>query len=137
MTRTGGCLCGVVRFQAVLGSAEAGACHCGMCRKWSGGVFLAIECESVSFADEAALGVYRSSSYGERLFCRSCGSSLLWRLQAGSHEALALQALDDITGITMTSEIFFDEKPPLYAFANETRKMTGAEFIAAATGEGA
>ncbi|KQT60467.1 MULTISPECIES: GFA family protein [unclassified Aureimonas] len=137
LNRSGGCLCGAVRLDAVLGSAEAGVCHCSMCRKWSGGVFMTVECDSVAFADEASLGIYRSSDYGERLFCRVCGSSLVWRMQDGSAHALALQALDDQSGIALTSEIFIDEKPSFYAFANETRKMTGAEFIAAVTGEGA
>lgn len=101
--RSGGCLCGAVRLQATLRSEEVGACHCRMCRKWSGGVFLAVECESVILGDSASVGVYRSSDYGERVFCRNCGSSLLWRMQDGSAHALALQALDDLSGIALVS----------------------------------
>ncbi|KAB0682112.1 GFA family protein [Aureimonas leprariae] len=114
-----------------------GVCHCGMCRRWSGGVFMAVECESLEIGDEAALGVYRSSEYGERVFCRTCGSSLFWRMQDGSHVAACLSAFDDPSRFRFTSEIYIDEKPATYAFANDTRKMTGSEFLASVAGEGA
>ena len=40
MTHTGSCLCGAVTFTATELPDETGACHCQMCRKHSGGVFL-------------------------------------------------------------------------------------------------
>lgn len=131
-----GCLCGAVRFKAVVAKHEFGACHCGMCRRWSGGVFLAVDCESLAIEDESALGFYRSSDYGERGFCKTCGSSLIWRMQDGSAAVVSYQALDKPTGFTFASEIFVDDKPAVYDFANPTKKMTGAEFIAAFAGEG-
>lgn len=107
------------------------ACHCGMCRRWSGGVFMAVPCGSdFEFVHATTLGVYRSSDYGERLFCRECGSSLVWRLQDGSHHAVSFQALDDQTGLVFVEEIFIDEKPEHYDFANTTRKLTGATVMA-------
>ena len=35
----GGCLCGAVEIEAKTLVAFVGACHCSMCRKWSGGHF--------------------------------------------------------------------------------------------------
>ncbi|MBE7186270.1 MAG: GFA family protein [Methylobacterium mesophilicum] len=134
---SGGCLCGAVRFTAIPKNDEMGVCHCGMCRRWTGGVFMAVDCEVLDIEDGAKLGVYRSSDYGERVFCAVCGSSLFWRMQDGSHSVVALQAFDDPSRFRFTSEIFVDEKPATYAFANETKKMTGSEFVAAMTGEGA
>jgi hypothetical protein len=129
--RTGGCLCGSVRFEASPLRLDMDACHCSMCRRWSGGVFMAVPCgDGVAFQSAATLGIYRSSEYGERLFCRECGSSLIWRLQDGSSAAVALQAFDDLSGFVFVEEIFVDEKPDHYAFANETRKRTGAEVMA-------
>ncbi len=126
----GGCLCGAVRFTAVPLNDEMGVCHCGMCRRWSGGLFMAVECGTLAIDDETAVSVYRSSDYGERLFCRTCGSSLFWRMQDGSHIVVSLHALDDPSRFRFTNEIFIDEKPAAYAFANDTKKMTGAEFVA-------
>lgn len=128
---TGGCLCGEVRFSAEPVSPEMGVCHCAICRRWTGGTFMAVWCgTSVRIDDEAALGVYGSSGYGERVFCKTCGSSLMWRMRDGSHTSVAAQAFDDPARFDFTREIFIDEKPDNYAFANQTKQMTGAEVFA-------
>ena len=126
----GGCLCGAVRFSAEPKDRSMGVCHCSMCRRWSGGVYMAVECTGdVAIGDETALGVYRSSGYGERVFCKTCGASLMWRMQDGSHHSVSVQAFDDPSLFAFKSEIFIDEKPGSYTFANETHKMTGAEVF--------
>ena len=109
-----------------------GVCHCSMCRRWSGGTFMAVECgANVDIEDESALGIFSSSDWGERVFCKSCGSTLFWRMRDGSTTVVAAQAFDDPGAFAFTSEIYVDEKPHNYDFANNTRKMTGAEFLAA------
>lgn len=40
MSRNGSCLCGTVSYELDARPERAGACHCGMCRKFSGGVYL-------------------------------------------------------------------------------------------------
>lgn len=42
LERDGGCLCGAVRFKAVLTGTNFGVCHCPMCRKWTGSALLGI-----------------------------------------------------------------------------------------------
>lgn len=126
----GGCMCGAVRFSAVPEKMEMGVCHCSKCRRWSGGTFMAVGCETVDFEDESQLKVFESSDWGERLFCNTCGSTLLWRMKTGEHFALSVQAFDDPGAFKFTSQIFVDEKPDTYAFADETINMTGAEFFA-------
>lgn len=129
--RTGGCLCGSVRLSAVPEKLEMDVCHCSMCRRWSGGVFMAVPCGTrVDFDEAATLGVYRSSDYGERLFCKVCGSTLGWRMADGSSTMVSMQAFDDTRGFVFADEIFIDQKPPHYSFANETRMVTGAEIMA-------
>lgn len=132
--RTGACLCGAARFTATLEKAEFGACHCGMCRKFSGGVFLAAEAREMRFEDDSAVALHQSSDWAERGFCRVCGSSLFYRTTApgpmrGVHH-LAVGALDDLDGLTMTGEIFIDRKPDAYAFAGDRHRMTEAEAMA-------
>ena len=41
---TGKCLCGAVSLECQFENTNLGACHCGMCRKWGAGPFLALEC---------------------------------------------------------------------------------------------
>ena len=129
----GGCICGAVRFSAVPKSDEMGVCHCTLCRRWTGGAgFLGVECgTSVETENEAMLGVYKSSEYGERVFCKTCGSTLFWRMQDGSDTVASAQAFDEPGSFRFVSEMFFDEKPDNYMFANDTKKMTSAEFLAA------
>jgi len=127
---SGGCLCGAVRFAAVPVKTEMGVCHCSMCRRWTGGVFMAVGCKDMEIENEDALGIYKSSDYGERVFCPKCGTSLFWRMSDGSHSSVSAQAFDDPSVFKFTSEIFVDEQPANYAFANDTSKMTGPEVFA-------
>ncbi len=130
---SGGCLCGAVRYTAVPEKPEMDVCHCQMCRRWSGGVFMSVPCSDLAVADERALGRYASSEWAERLFCKECGTSLFWRFQddGGGHVAVAYQSFDDLPPVSFAEEIFIDSKPALYDFAGERRRRTGAEVIAA------
>jgi hypothetical protein len=131
-TMTGGCLCGAVRFTAAPAKREVGACHCSMCRKWSAGPFLALECGATLKVDDATnLGVYRSSEWAERCFCTKCGTPLFYRLIGKDFYAVSAEAFDDRDGYEFKSQIFIDEKPAYYDFANKTTTMTGAEVFAA------
>ena len=132
----GGCLCGAVRFTARPKNGDLGVCHCGICRRWSAGPFFALECEGpVEIADEANLGVYRSSEWAERCFCKRCGSVLFYRIVGKGFSAVSAEAFDDRSGLRFVSQIFVDDKPPYYDFANATHNMTGAEVFAAFSGQ--
>ncbi len=129
---TGGCLCGAVRFTATRANDEVGACHCGMCRKWTAGPFLVVDCgTTMKVENPANLGVYRSSEWAERCFCKQCGTPLFYRLIEKSSCFVSAEAFDDRAGYALTSQIFIDEKPAYYDFANKTHNMTGAEVFAA------
>jgi hypothetical protein len=128
----GGCLCGAVRFTASLKDREVGACHCSMCRRWTGGPFMVIDCgDTVKVENESNLGVYRSSEWAERCFCKKCGSVLFYRLVQNGNCYASAEAFDDRAGYALTSQVFIDEKPSYYDFANKTHNMTGAEVFAA------
>lgn len=129
---SGRCLCGAVSFSFKPEKSEVGVCHCGKCRRWTAGPFLALEHEgAVAFEGADNIGVYKSSDWGERAFCKTCGSPLYWRMSGTEHYAFSAGVLDDQSGLTFTTEIFIDDKPAYYAFANDTKKMTGEEVMAA------
>jgi len=131
-TMSGSCLCGAVRFTAAPANGHVDACHCSMCRKWSAGPFLARDCaDTLKVEDRTHLGVYRSSEWAERLFCKQCGSVLFYRLVEKNTHFASAEAFDDRSGYVFTTQIFTDEKPDYYDFANKTRNMTGAEVFAA------
>ncbi len=79
---SGSCLCGATLITAKSISKNVGACHCSMCRKWSGGPLMAVDCGTdVSFEGEENISVFKSSEWAERGFCNKCGSHLFYRLK--------------------------------------------------------
>lgn len=129
--RTGTCLCGAVRLAATPKSLHVGVCHCDMCRQWGGGPMFAIECEeSVRFEGDPNIGIYPSSEWAERGFCRHCGTHLFYRLKEGGHYAIPVGLLKEGEPWQFAEEIFIDRKPAFYSFAESTRKLTEAEVFA-------
>lgn len=129
-THSCSCLCGKVTITAEISKNNVGACHCSKCRKWSGGVFLAIEADSVVINGEEHMQVYPSSDWGERAFCKNCGSNLFFRMRESGKTILAAGVLDDNPALIFDHQIFIEEKPDYYDFANQTKNMTGAELFA-------
>lgn len=133
--RTGGCLCRAVRYRIEADVDHIDACHCGMCRKVSGGVAFGLHVPpgGIVWEKDAALRTFASSDWAERGFCSLCGSSLFWRMTSDETPMFSLAAgtLDDLAGLTLTTEIYVDRKPDGYAFAGDTKKMTEADVIAA------
>lgn len=129
--RRGHCLCGAVRLIVKKAGSKVGACHCSMCRRWSGGPLMEIDGgNDVAFEGQEDITIFDSSPWAERGFCRKCGTNLFYRLkETGQHMILA-GLLDDTDGLVFDSQVFIDEKPAYYCFANETKDMTGAEIFA-------
>lgn len=139
--RTGGCLCGAVRYGITAPVDHLDVCHCAMCRKHSGGIAttVAVQPDQIDWTGTDHIGVYSSSEWAERGFCKTCGSSLFWRMTAEGpaqgYLSLSAGTLDDLTGLPLKTEIYIDHKPGGYAFAGDTMKMTQAEVEAAFAGE--
>lgn len=128
---TGTCLCGAVTVTAVPEKHEVGACHCNMCRKWGGGPFMEIDCGSAaSFTGEDNISVFSSSDWAERGFCKSCGTHLFYRLKETGQTMVPVGLFESQDGLNFTGQVFIDEKPAFYAFANKTEDFTGAEIFA-------
>lgn len=127
----GSCLCGAISVSTTNISKQVGACHCSMCCKWGGGSLLAVECGSdVSFSGGEYIQVYSSSEWAERGFCKKCGSHLFYRLKQNGQYHIPVGIFDNSEGLVFEHQIFIDEKPEYYSFANETKNLTGAEVFA-------
>jgi hypothetical protein len=74
----GGCLCGEVRYEIDGPLGTMSHCHCSMCRKHHGTPFAtAVSAPISSFrwlSGEQSVVLFRSSPYGLRSFCGTCGS---------------------------------------------------------------
>ena len=140
-TRSGQCLCGAVKFTVKPKIEDDGihvdACHCAMCRRQVGGPLMGLNLsQAPQVENPSALVTYQSSQWAERQFCGTCGSNLFYRLRDGSMFTVSAGALDDLSGGKLTMEIFIDEKPDYYDFAQPTKKLTGAQVMSLFAGGG-
>lgn len=132
----GTCLCGAVSISVEADGLNVAACHCNMCRTWAGGPMLSLESvNSVRIDGEEHVSLYASSDWAERGFCRQCGTHLFYRLRARDHYAVPAGLVDRGEPWNFDSQIFIDEKPAFYTFANPTTDMTGQEVFEAFGGE--
>jgi hypothetical protein len=78
--RTGGCLCGAVRYRLASEPFDSGWCHCRLCQLASGspGLVFATVPRADYVVDQGAdyIDNYRSTSFGSRQFCTRCGTPL-------------------------------------------------------------
>ena len=74
----GGCLCGEIRYRSTVSPIRGVICHCSICRKHSGAPALAFvhfpTSDFMWLSGEPAR--YRSSTFAERGFCATCGSTV-------------------------------------------------------------
>ena len=128
--RSGRCLCSAVTITATESPSAVGACHCRMCRRWGGGPYMELACGTeVTFTGEDNIGVYDSSDWAERGFCRRCGTHLFYRVKETRQHMVPVGLFDRDDDLTFTAQVFVDERPAYYAFANETSDLTGKEVF--------
>ena len=110
--RTGGCLCGKIRYR-VTGDPRVHYCHCDMCRRATGSAFAVlawVPCASLSWLDEEPAS-RRFSPIARRGFCQDCGSPLTLSYDAAQDEiALHIGSFDDPA-----------ELPPRYNYGSSQR----------------
>lgn len=131
-TRTiqGRCLCGAVRVTARDVGNNVGACHCKMCRRWAGGPFMEIDCGThVEFDGDDDIAVFNSSDWAERGFCRACGTHLFYRLKGTGQHMVPVGLFDDDDTLVFDTQVFVDERPAYYEFANRTKNLTSEEIF--------
>jgi len=127
----GHCLCGKVKVTANTMSHSVGSCHCSMCRRWTGGALMAVDCGSdVVFEGQDNIKTYDSSAWAERGFCANCGNHLFYRLKQNNQYIIPAGIFDNDEKFVFDHQIFIDEKPAYYCFSNDTQNMTGAEVFA-------
>lgn len=120
----GQCLCGEVSFE-IEETSEVAVCHCGMCRKWSGGPHMSLESKSVQITGKDHIQRYASSEWGSRSFCKQCGTNLFYQLNADPQTFyLNSQLFDFPAQAQIVSEIYVDHKPTFYPFLSKKPKSS-------------
>lgn len=85
-TRTGGCMCGAVRYEVAGEAFLINHCHCQSCRKHNGAAVVTLAgftADQVSFSGEERK-IHESSPGVGRAFCGTCGTPLTWEGDGGA-----------------------------------------------------
>lgn len=125
----GTCLCGAVTLQTTAMDDEFAACHCGMCRRWGGGPFLAVGCgQDVEIDGKESVAIFNSSDWADRGFCKVCGTHLFYRLKDPRQYQIPVGLFGDSLPSNFGLQVFIDRKPEYYSFANDTKELTEAQI---------
>lgn len=130
---TGQCLCGAVRI-IVDGRHDArpGACHCRMCQRWSGGLFLCFHAAEEAVTVEGPVRRFASTAFAERAFCPACGSHLWMRDVTATAPGYDLMPglFDAAHDWPLRSEIYTDRAMASVRLEGDHHRATRAEYEA-------
>ena len=126
---TGQCLCGAVTVR-VAGPHDPrpGACHCRMCQRWSGGLFLCFNADAAGVTVDGPVTRFASSDFAERAFCSVCGSHLWMRDNTGRAYDLMPGLFDAIHDQPLRSEVYSDRAMASVRLTGDHRRATQAEY---------
>lgn len=111
----GGCFCRAVRYRLASEPYDTGWCHCRVCQHISGAPAMAFT--TVALADfilttgDDAIGIVRTTSFGERRFCTRCGTPLTIHVAHQPDEIdLTVASLDDPDVVRPGFHIFYADR---------------------------
>jgi hypothetical protein len=134
-TITGHCLCRAVTI-TVAGQHDprVGACHCRMCQRWSGGLFLCFTADPSAVTVTGPVTRYRSSSFAERAFCPRCGSHLWFNDVDADGRPQSFELMpglfDAAQDWPLRSEIYVDRAMACVRLQGDHRRKTRAAYEA-------
>jgi hypothetical protein len=119
--KSGGCLCGAVRYELKGALTSVTYCHCSMCRRWHGhvGAYAAVDRAGFALTEQRGLKWYRSSPNARRGFCAECGSSLFFDPEGDPKIAFCPGTLDEPTELCSKAHIFVASKGDYYTMLDD------------------
>ena len=114
----GSCLCGDIQFVVAGQPKGASMCHCGQCRKQSGGVWSSAYVKDSDLTITGPVTWFDSSKAAKRGSCSRCGSFLFWKAHDEDTTSFALGAVDGPTGLSLEKHIFTADKGDYYEIAD-------------------
>ena len=126
---TGKCLCGAVTITIGAHAGVASACHCSMCRRWTGAVQWGFEAPVDGVEISGAVGLYRSSEFAERAWCKNCGTHLWLRDIDAAYEFVP-GLFEDARDMPLAREVYADQAFACAALAGDHHRVTRAKYEA-------
>ncbi|MBF9029372.1 GFA family protein [Rhodobacterales bacterium HKCCE3408] len=124
----GACLCGAVtvRLSAPL-PGRASACHCRLCRVWTGAAQWGVEVPEAAVTVTGAVKTYRSTPFAERAFCPDCGTHLWLRDDDGPYEFVP-GLFDAARDVVLDHEVYADRAFACVTLAGDHPRISAAEY---------
>lgn len=116
-TRTGGCLCGAIRYTLTAPPVATRLCWCRDCQYWAtGNAAVNIVVPRTAIAVEGAPPHWESLAdsghHMRRSFCGACGTQLFSEARENAgHMVVRVGTLDDADGIVPDTVIWTDSAP--------------------------
>ncbi len=128
--RSGGCLCGAVRYEVHGSLRPIVACHCTQCRRTTGHFLAATAARRADFRllEQTGLRWYVSSPEARRGFCAQCGSTLFWEGAGRDYLSIAAGTLDDSSGLGIACHIFVADKGAYYQITDRAPQVPDGRF---------
>ena len=79
---------------------------------------------------EDKISRFDSTPWAERAFCSVCGTHRFIRVKSNGRYIVAAGLFPVERELRFDHQIFIDQKPGFYSFAEATKKLTGAEAFA-------
>lgn len=132
---TGHCICGAVTITvAEPQDASVSACHCRMCQRWTGGLFLCFKAKASAVTVTGEVTRYRSSPFAERAFCPRCGSHLWFNDLEGGAEPQLYELMPGLFDAArpwpLRSEIYVDRAMASVRLLGDHRRKSRADYEA-------
>ena len=125
--RTGGCLCGAVRYEIIGPSGPVVVCHCSQCRKTHGDSagYTRVTKARLNLMEARGLAWFQSSESARRGFCKECGGSLFYDPIETDRISVAAGTIDGKTGLKTAGHIFVADKPDYCELPEGMRHFPG------------
>ncbi len=142
-SKTGGCMCGAVRYEVSGEPIWVGHCHCVSCRRHTGApvvTFVCFQKEHVAFT-KGERRIYNSSPGVGRAFCGQCGTPLTWEGQSEVSERgmiveFHISTLDDPDAFIPTNHLFYPKRIAWFDVADDLPRYHGFDFDSEVTRRG-
>ena len=125
----GRCLCGAVRVAVARHEGATSACHCTLCRRWSGAATWGFEAPADAVEVTGPVATYRSSPFAERAFCGTCGTHL-WLRDDGRGYELVPGLFDAAAALPLAREVYADRAFACVPLAGDHERVSRADYEA-------
>jgi hypothetical protein len=127
---SGQCLCGAVTVDVAAMGDGLSACHCDMCRVWTGVAFTAVHAQASDVTFSGPVKTRDTSEWARRGWCDDCGSTLFYQTQDDGSYGLSTGLFPDAAQRPVTIEYFSELTPHGLSFAGPHRRLNTKQTLA-------